>query len=235
LGDRFKYSELGTVFGSIYLLGGCLLARRSQRKAESRKAKQWYKVVSPEIFGRAPFGETIANDPERVVGRIVETTLGDLTNNFSKQNTKLKFRVDRVAGDSAYTKFLGHEMTTDYVRSLVKRRTSRIDAIVDVTTIDGYQVRIKPSCFTVKRARANQVKSIRELSKRVILEKSKSLDLNQLIQDVVQGKMSLDIYKEAKMIYPLRRVEVRKTEIITEPSMTMAAPAPVPEAPPAPS
>jgi len=178
------------------------------------------------MFGRSPFGETIANDPERVVGRIVETTLGDLTNNFSKQNTKLKFRVDRVAGDSAYTKFVGHEMTTDYVRSLVKRRTSRIDAIVDVTTTDGYQVRIKPSCFTVKRARANQVKSIRELSKRVILEKSKSLDLNQLIQDVVQGKMSLDIYKEAKMIYPLRRVEVRKTEIVTEPGIAPATAAP---------
>jgi len=202
------------------------LARRSQRKADSRKAKQWYKVVSPDMFGRSPFGETIANDPERVVGRIVETTLGDLTNNFSKQNTKLKFRVDRVAGDSAYTKFVGHEMTTDYVRSLVKRRPSRIDAIVDVTTTDGYQVRIKPSCFTVKRARANQVKSIRELSKRVILEKSKSLDLNQLIQDVVQGKMSLDIYKEAKMIYPLRRVEVRKTEIVTEPGIAPASPAP---------
>ncbi|NMB84959.1 MAG: 30S ribosomal protein S3Ae [Methanosaeta sp. PtaB.Bin018] len=202
------------------------MARRSQRKADSRKAKQWYKVVSPDMFGRSPFGETIANDPERVVGRIVETTLGDLTNNFSKQNTKLKFRVDSVAGDSAYTKFVGHEMTTDYVRSLVKRRTSRIDAIVDVTTTDGYQVRIKPSCFTVKRARANQVKSIRELSKRVIIEKSKSLDLNQLIQDVVQGKMSLDIYKEAKMIYPLRRVEVRKTEIVTEPGIAPASPAP---------
>ena len=202
------------------------MARRSQRKAESRKAKLWYKVVSPEMFGRAPFGETIANDPERIVGRVVETTLGDLTNNFSKQNTKLKFRVDRVAGDSAYTKFLGHEMTTDYVRSLVKRRTSRIDSIVDVTTTDGYQVRIKPSCFTVKRARANQVKSIRELSRKVILEKSKSLDLNQLIQDVVQGKLSLEIYKEAKMIYPLRRVEVRKTEIITEPGTVSPAPAP---------
>ena len=126
------------------------MARRSQRKAESRKAKQWYKVVSPEMFGRVPFGETVANDPERVVGRIIETTLGDLTNNFSKQNTKLKFRVDRVAGDSAYTKFLGHEMTTDYVRSLVKRRTSRIDSIVDVTTTDGYQVRIKPSLLHSK-------------------------------------------------------------------------------------
>jgi small subunit ribosomal protein S3Ae len=201
------------------------LARRSQRKAESRKAKQWYKIVSPEMFGRAPFGETIANDPERIVGRVVETTLGDLTNNFSKQNTKLKFKVDRVAGDSAYTKFIGHEMTTDYVRSLVKRRTSRIDAIVDVATTDGYMVRVKPSCFTVKRARANQVKSIRELSKKVVQERAKGLDLNQLIQEVVLGKLSLDIYKEAKTVYPLRRVEVRKTEIKTEPSITYAAPA----------
>ena len=207
------------------------MARRSQRKADSRKAKLWYKVVSPEMFGRSPFGETIANDPERIVGRIVETTLGDLTNSFSKQNTKRKFRVERVAGDSAYTKFLGHEMTSDYLRSLVKRRTSRIDAIVDVTTTDGYQVRVKPSCFTVKRARANQVKSIRELSKKVILERSKSLDLNQLIQDAVGGKISLDIYKEAKMIYPLRRVEVRKTEIVTEPSVSAPAPSPAPEAP----
>lgn len=207
------------------------MARRSQRKAESRKAKQWYKVISPEMFGRSPVGETVALDPEKVVGRVIETTLGDITNNFSKQNTKLRFRVDRVAGDAAYTKFVGHEMTTDYIRSLVKRRTSRIDAIVDVTTTDGYEVRVKPSCFTVKRARANQVKSIREISRTVIAEKVKGLDLNQLIQEVVLGKLSLDIYKEAKMVYPLRRVEVRKTEILTEPAIS-SAPAPsAPEAP----
>jgi small subunit ribosomal protein S3Ae len=157
------------------------------------------------------------------VGRVIETTLGDLTNNFSKQNTKLRFRVDKVAGDSAYTRFVGHEMTTDYIRSLVKRRTSRIDAIVDVTTTDGFQVRVKPSCFTVKRARANQVKSIRELSKQVVLTKAAGLDLNQLIQEVVLGKLSLDIYKEAKTVYPLRRVEVRKTEIVTEPTSAPAA------------
>ncbi len=204
------------------------MARRSQRKAESRKSKQWYKVISPEMFGRSPVGETIAYDPEKVVGRIIETTLGDLTNNFSKQNTKLKFRVDRIAGDSAYTKFVGHEMTTDYLRSLVKRRTSRIDSIIDIATTDGYQVRVKPSCFTVKRARANQVKSIREISKNVILEKSKGLDLNQLIQDIVNGKLSLDIYKEAKMVYPLRRVEVRKTQIVAEPS-TISSPMPEPQ------
>lgn len=204
------------------------MARRTQRKSDARKAKQWYKVLAPEMFGRAPVGETTSYDPDKVVGRVIETTLGDLTNNFSKQNTKLRFRVDKVAGDSAYTRFVGHEMTTDYIRSLVKRRTSRIDAIVDVTTTDGFQVRVKPSCFTVKRARANQVKSIRELSKQVVLTKATGLDLNQLIQEVVLGKLSLDIYKEAKAVYPLRRVEVRKTEIVTEPAAApVAAPSPI--------
>jgi len=47
----------------------------------------------------------------------------------------------------------------------------------------------------------------------------------------VGGKISLDIYKEAKMIYPLRRVEVRKTEIVTEPGISGPAPSPAPEAP----
>ncbi|MGB7544033.1 MAG: 30S ribosomal protein S3ae, partial [Methanothrix sp.] len=57
------------------------------------------------------------------------------------------------------------------------------------------------------------------------------LDLNQLIQDAVDGKISLDIYKEAKMIYPLRRVEVRKTESVTEPGISGPAPSPATEAP----
>jgi small subunit ribosomal protein S3Ae len=52
-----------------------------------------------------------------------------------------------------------------------------------------------------------------------------------LIQDAVGGKISLDIYKEAKAIYPLRRVEVRKTEIVTEPSIAAAPTSPVLESP----
>ncbi len=195
------------------------MARRSQRKSDSRKVKtkQWYKVVGPEMFGKSSVGETLASDPSNLMGRIIETTLGELTNNFSKQNTKLKFKVDQVAGDSAYTSFVGHELTSDYVRSLVKRRTSRIDSIIDVTTSDGYRVRVKPSCFTVKRARTTQVKTIRNIASNIIQEKAGTLELNQFIQEVFLGRLSLDIYKDAKDIYPLRRVEIRKTEILAGP------------------
>jgi len=173
--------------------------------------------MGPEMFGNSPVGETLTNDPNKLMGRVIETTLGELTNNFSKQNIKLKFKIDNVGGDAAYTKFVGHELTTDYIRSLVKRRTSRIDTIVDVTTTDGYKVRVKPTCFTIKRARSNQVKSIRGIAKEIILERAGNLDLNQFMQEVVLGRLSLDIYKNAKSIYPLRRVEIRKTQIRAEP------------------
>lgn len=186
-------------------------------KAEGWKAKQWYNLVAPEMFGKTNIGETVADAPEKLIGRVVEVTLGELTNDLSKQNTKLILKIDRVGGDSAYTKFIGHQLTQDYLRSLVKRQASAVETNVAVTTKDGYTIRVKPSCFTIKRARVNQVKAIREIMNKVIATKAKELDLQQFVQEVITGKLSASIYHDVKPVYPLRRVEVRKTEVEAEP------------------
>lgn len=186
-------------------------------KTEGWKAKSWYNLVAPDMFGKTNIGETVADVPEKLIGRIVEITLGELTNDLSKQNTKLILKIDRVGGDSAYTKYMGHQLTQDYLRSLVKRQTSAVETNISVTTKDGYTLRVKPSCFTIKRARANQVKAIRVIMNNVIAAKAKELDMEQFVQDVVTGKLSAIIYHDVKPIYPLRRVEVRKTEIEAEP------------------
>ncbi len=186
-------------------------------KAEGWKAKSWYNLVAPDMFGKTNIGETVADVPEKLIGRVVEITLGELTNDLSKQNTKLILKIDRIGGDSAYTKYMGHQLTQDYLRSLVKRQTSAVETNISVTTKDGYTLRVKPSCFTIKRARANQVKAIRSIMNNVITAKAKELDMQQFVQDVVTGKLSASIYHDVKPIYPLRRVEVRKTEIEAEP------------------
>lgn len=187
------------------------------KAAEGWKAKQWYNLVAPDMFGKTNIGETVAEVPEKLIGRVVEITLGELTNDLSKQNTKLILKIDRVGGDSAYTKFMGHQLTQDYLRSLVKRETSAVETNISVTTKDGYTIRVKPSCFTIKRARANQVKAIRQIMNNVIEAKAKELDMPQFVQEVITGKLSAIIYHDVKPIYPLRRVEVRKTEIEAEP------------------
>lgn len=170
--------------------------------------------MAPEMFGKSVIGETPADDPDKLIGRTIETTLGDLTNDLSKQTIKLIFSIHEVDGNTAYTEFVGHELTRDYLRSLVKRKSSRINTDVDVKTSDGRLIRVKSSCFTLRNAKTSRIKAIRSTMKEEIEQRAKDLELSQYIQEIVLGKVSSDIYKEVKRILPLRRVEIRKTEIL---------------------
>ena len=187
---------------------------KTVRKTDGWKSKQWYSVVSPELLGSVSVGEAVANNPDTLVGRVVETTLGDVLGDYSKQNVKLRLKVDRFGGDTAYTKFVEYQLTQDYLRSLVKRRSSIINLIVDVVTKDGSNVRVKPCSFTIKRAHLEQVRGIRRTMGQIIEERARDLDFDQFIQEILSGKLSATIYKEVKNIYPLRRVEIGKVEVM---------------------
>ncbi|MFW5987669.1 MAG: 30S ribosomal protein S3ae [Methanohalophilus sp.] len=190
------------------------MARKVQRKLDKWKNKTWYNIETPEFIGRTVIGTTTTDDSEKLVGRTIETTVGDITNDFSKQNIKLRLAIDSVTGDTANTAFIGHEITTDYLRSIVKRQTSRIDNNLEVTTKDGRKLRIKPIAFTVKRARSSQIRAIREIMAKIVLERAAELDFEHIVEEIVTGKLAANIYRNAKTIYPIRRVEIRKTEVL---------------------
>ena len=220
------------------------MARKATKKVDAFRAKNWYQVLAPAEFNRANIGETLADESQKIIGRIMESTLGDITGDWAKQNTKMIFRIEEIGGNSAYTSFVGHEMTKDYMRSLVKRRTSKIGTNLVVTTKDGYKLRLKPLVFTVKRARTSQIESIRKVMTDVVANRGKELTFNELVADTVNGKVAAEIYKATKNIYPLRRAEVAKSEVVFRPAVASAvatapaaepAPAPVAEAAPAPA
>jgi small subunit ribosomal protein S3Ae len=191
--------------------------RQTRKKAEGWKAKRWYDVVTPEIFGKMNIGSTPTDDPAKLVGRVMDTTLGELTNDLGKQNVKMHFKVNEVSGESAHTRFTGHELTRDYLRSLVKRRTSLVELNIIVTTKDGFKVHLKPMALTIKRAGSSQIKAIRDIMNATLRERGNELNYEQFIHEVVLGKLASDIYKKSKIIYPLRRVEISKTKILAEP------------------
>lgn len=200
------------------------MARKAGKKVDAFRAKNWYQILAPAEFNRVNIGESLADVPEKMIGRIMEATLGDITGDWTKQNTKMIFRVEEIGGNSAYTSFLGHEMTKDYMRSLVKRRTSKIDANIVVTTKDGYKIRVKPLVFTVKRARTSQIESIRKIMVDVTVARSKELNFAEMVNEIVTGKVASEIYKATKNIYPLRRVEVGKSELVYKPAVAVQAP-----------
>ncbi len=185
-----------------------------RRVRDTWREKVWYEILAPAEFDEASLGTSPAREPEMLEGRKIETTMRELSGDFSRQYVKLFFEVDHVTGDTAHTRFTGHKVTTDYVRSMIRRGTSRIDTIVDVTTKDDYTINVHMLAITVKRAKASQQKLIRETMRRMVEETASEKTLNELVQDVISGKFASSIYHEAKKIYPLKKVETIKTRVL---------------------
>jgi small subunit ribosomal protein S3Ae len=187
-----------------------------------REQKQWYTLLAPEQFDREELGETVAEESEQVLGRTIETTLGDLRDDASENNTKLTFKVNEVASDSAYTEFVKHELTRDYLRSLVRRGSSKVEAYITVLTQDDYRVQIQPVALTTKSADESQEKAIRRTMIDLVEESAREHTYADLIDSVVEGRLSSAIYNEAKTIYPLRRVEIQKATLEARPEEVAA-------------
>jgi len=195
----------------------------SERSVSRQKQqKQWYEVLAPEQFDRETLGETPADEAEKVLGRTIETTLGDIRNDASENNTKLTFKVTEVATDTAYTEFVKHELTRDYLRSLVRRGSSKVEAYVTVLTTDDYRLQVQPVALTTKGADASQEKAIRRTMIDLVEDAAADRTFEDLIDSIVEGRLPSAIYSEAKTIYPLRRVEIQKVTLEARPEEVAA-------------
>lgn len=194
-------------------------SKRKRRVRDKWRGKSWYTVMSPPYFGGSELGTLPSDDSLKLVGRIVDATLYDITDDFAHQYLKMYFRVTDVEGKIARTVFKGHEYSRDYLRSLVRRRTTRVDGLLSVTTKDGYQLRLAVCAFTLSRIKTSQERAIRVIIKRIVKEKAAVLTFDQFVQEVVLGKIASDIYNEAKKIAPLRHVGIRKSKLTLQPAV----------------
>ena len=180
------------------------------------RSKAWYTVVAPPYFGNVELGAIPADEQEKLVGRVVEATLYEITGDFAHQYLKIYFQITSVEGKTARTMFKGHEYSRDYLRSLVRRRTTKVDGIFNVTTKDGYRLRVAVCAFTLSRIKTSQEQAIRKIMAKIVEEKSKALTMDQFVQEMVLGKIASDVYNEAKKIVPLRHVGIRKSKLLTQ-------------------
>ncbi len=190
-------------------------AKRQRRKIDTWKTKKWFDIMAPSLFGEQKIGETFSSDPENIVGRKIEVPLSKLVGDFSKQHVTLKFQVTEVGEKTASTRFLGHNITREYMRSLIRRKTTRIEGVSDVITKDGIKVRIKAIALALGRAQTLQEKLIRKIMQDVAAEQAKNMDFDKFMRDVVIGRIPSAMYRASGKIYPLKRMEVRKTEVLS--------------------
>ncbi|MBU0496585.1 MAG: 30S ribosomal protein S3ae, partial [Candidatus Thermoplasmatota archaeon] len=208
-------------------------ARSAARKVKDKwRAKTWYQIHAPALFDEIIIAESLAEKPELLIDRVTEVSMQNITNDFRKSHIKLFFKVNRVNDSDAYTVYTGHTLTSDYIRRMIRRRKSRIDGIYDVETRDGAKLRVKPFAITDKRIQTSQKKLIRQIMKNTVVNEGKSKTLNEFLRDMIDGKIGSEIYKGCKIYYPVKRVEVYKTEISRQPTIIIEDTKPKKEEPP---
>ena len=187
----------------------------ARRQKDKWKSKRWYSIRAPRNpWSFRVIGETLAEEPEMLIGRNYEIMQNELDGDFSKMHVKIRFRVSDVLGSDAITEFIGHQMMQDHVRRQVRRDRGKIDDTVDVVTEDGFYVRFKPLILTRERVKSSQKNEIRSVARDTILKAGASSTWVSMQKSVMDGEIEALIKEEASKISPIRMVMIRRTQLI---------------------
>jgi len=178
-----------------------------KRNISSWKQKKQYTILSPDAFDRQEVGLTVADDPEKLVGRVVDISLSDLSGDRGKQHLKLFFEITGNEEDRALTRIKRYTTSVGYLKSRVRKGNTKLDYQHDVKTSDGSTATIKTIILTRGRV-PQQVKADLRDTINKLLKMQTKLGGDELVQHALFGKMGTEIYQKIKSIHPIARVEV---------------------------
>merc|ERR1712179_734369 len=109
---------------------------------------------------------------------------------------KFKLKVEEGSGTQCLTNFYGMDLTTDKLRSLVRKWHTLIEAYCDIKTTDGYLLRLFCIGFTKRRpnmaasrktcyAQSAQVRAIRRRMIDIMQREASEVDLNALVAKLI--------------------------------------------------
>ena len=191
------------------------MARRKGRIKDKWRDKRWVTVHAPSSFNNVPIAYVPITDDESAVGRVLEVTLYDiLKGDPSQHQYKIYFQINKVDGDKASTIFKRYEYSKEFLRSLVRRGSSKINFIIDIKTKDGYIFRIKLLALTHRQLNTSRQHALRLIARDVINKTIPEMTIDQFVQATCYSKINSDIMAAFKKVIRVRPVGLEKVKLI---------------------
>lgn len=199
--------------------------------------KEWYELKAPSLFAQRNFGKTLVTKSagtklaaDSLRGRVYEVNLADLNNDEDQGFRKVTLQCEDIQGRNCLTDFHGMNITRDKLCSLVRKWHSLIEAFVDVTTLDGYTLRMFCIAFTERKqnqvkstcyARSSRIRMIRQKMMSIMSAEASKCQLRQLVQKFIPESIGKEIEKKCRGIFPLQNVFIRKVKMIKKPKFDL--------------
>ncbi len=191
------------------------MARRKTRVKDKWREKKWITVIAPDSFNNVPVAYVPITDEKNAIGRVIDLTLFDiLKGDTSQHQYKIFFQISKIQGDKAQTIFKKYEYAKEFLRSLVRRGSSKINFIIEVKTKDDYIFRIKVVALTHRQLNTSRKNALRLIAKDVIEKTVPQMTIDQFVQATCYGKINSDIMAAAKKLIRIRHVGLEKVKLV---------------------
>ncbi len=185
---------------------------KGQRKGKDKwKEKSWYTIVAPNYLGEKEIAISPAYDDNGMIGRKVEVPVSEFTGNFKKASTKAIFKVIACQGRKCSTIFIGHSVSDDFIKRMVRRRKERIDIVRNVSTKDGYNMSVKTVVVTDGKLTNTKRIEIRRTLEQFLDEHSKDMPYEDFTRYLIGDEIYNDMVSSTRDVYPIRKLEIRKS------------------------
>jgi small subunit ribosomal protein S3Ae len=191
------------------------LARRKGRVKDKWREKKWITVNAPDSFNNVPIAYVPITDDENAPGRVLEVTLYDiLKGDPSQHQYKMYFQIDKVQDEKASSIFKRFEYSKEFLRSLVRRGSSKINFVIDAKTKDGFIFRIKVIALTHRQLNTSRKHDLRLIARDIINKTVPEMTIDQFVQATCYGKINSDIMAATKKVIRIRHVGLEKVKLV---------------------
>ena len=191
------------------------MVRKTRKIKDKWKEKRWISVFAPESFNNIPIAYVPITSDKTAVGRVVEVTLFDiLKGDPSQHQYKLFFQINKVTEEKATTVFKRYEYAKEFLRSLIRRGSSRINFVIDTKTKDGYVFRIKILTLSHRELNTSRKRALRLEAKKQIERIVPQMTIDEFVQAACYGKINSDIMAATKKIIRVRHVGLEKVRLL---------------------
>ncbi|CAL5978198.1 Ribosomal_protein S3a [Hexamita inflata] len=196
--------------------------------------KEWYNVRAPTMFKHNDICQTpvlktagLRVSSECIKGRVYTANLGDLAENEAVNgNINFQFKAMETKENNSLTDFFGYTVTRHKYQSLFRKGCSRISCVSDVTTKDGYQLRVFGIAFTERTekqhkincyAKTSQIKNVRKIMNTKVQEEIKNSSMAQVMAKLAGQSIDEKMNSNASKVVLLRDVLIQRVKLVQAP------------------
>ena len=168
--------------------------------AKQQEKKKFYQVQIPllkkevELYGRE----------NQLEGRHVKI---DLTNSLKGKGLEIKFIVKESNGELITTPTQAY-LQGFYIRRMLRKGTDYVEDSFLANSKD-HRIRIKPFMITRNRVSREVLNGLRIKAREEITKYTEDKTFEEIVKDIMEGKLQKEILPALKKIYPLGLCEIR--------------------------